>query len=76
MQKLSNQDGEFSSLMQWIFKELPKEEVEDWAVTAWSIWDARNRFVHEDCQVPSQTIRANALAIRSDFNQARLSFQH
>uniref|UniRef100_A0A2N9ERP4 non-specific serine/threonine protein kinase n=1 Tax=Fagus sylvatica TaxID=28930 RepID=A0A2N9ERP4_FAGSY len=55
---------------------LPKEEVEDWAVTAWSIWNARNRFVHEDCQIPPQTIRANALAIRSEFNQARLSFQH
>uniref|UniRef100_A0A2N9IBV7 Reverse transcriptase domain-containing protein n=1 Tax=Fagus sylvatica TaxID=28930 RepID=A0A2N9IBV7_FAGSY len=76
LQKLSNQDGEFSRLMQWIFKALPKEEVEDWAITAWSIWNARNRFVHEDCQVPPQTIRANALAIRSEFNQARLSFQH
>uniref|UniRef100_A0A2N9IH27 Reverse transcriptase domain-containing protein n=1 Tax=Fagus sylvatica TaxID=28930 RepID=A0A2N9IH27_FAGSY len=76
LQKLSNQDGEFSRFLQWIFKALPKEEVEDWAVTAWSIWNARNRFVHEDCQVPPQTIRANALAIRSEFNQARLSFQH
>jgi hypothetical protein len=76
MQKLSNQDGEFSRFMQWIFKAFPKEEVEDWAVTAWSIWNARNRFVHEDYQVPPQTIRANALAIRSEFNQARLSFQH
>uniref|UniRef100_A0A2N9HFR8 Reverse transcriptase domain-containing protein n=1 Tax=Fagus sylvatica TaxID=28930 RepID=A0A2N9HFR8_FAGSY len=76
MQKLSNQDGEFSSFMQWILKEFPKEEVEDWAIIAWSIWNARNRFVHEDCQVPPQTIRANALAIRYEFNQARLSFQH
>jgi hypothetical protein len=76
LQKLSNQDGEFSRFLQWIFKALPKEEVEDWAVTAWSIWNARNRFVHEDCQIPPQTIRANALAIRSEFNQARLSFQH
>jgi hypothetical protein len=76
MQKLSYQDGEFSSFMQWILKEFPKEEVEDWAATAWSIWNARNRFVHEGCQVPPQTIRANALAIRSEFNQARLSFQH
>jgi hypothetical protein len=76
MQKLSNLDGEFSSFMQWILKEFPKEEVKDWAATAWSIWNARNRFVHEDCQVPPQTIRANALAIRSEFNQARLSFQH
>uniref|UniRef100_A0A2N9GPL3 Reverse transcriptase domain-containing protein n=1 Tax=Fagus sylvatica TaxID=28930 RepID=A0A2N9GPL3_FAGSY len=57
-------------------KEFHKEEVEDWAVTAWSIWNACNRFVHEDCQVPPQTIRANALALRSEFNRARLSFQH
>jgi hypothetical protein len=76
LQKLSNQDGEFSRFLQWIFKALPKEEVEDWAFTAWSIWNARNRFVHEDYQIPPQTIRANALAIRSEFNQARLSFQH
>uniref|UniRef100_A0A2N9GD75 Uncharacterized protein n=1 Tax=Fagus sylvatica TaxID=28930 RepID=A0A2N9GD75_FAGSY len=69
--------GSSLAFMQWILKEFPKEEVEDWAaIIAWSIWNARNRFVHEDCQVPPQTIRANALAIRYEFNQARLSFQH
>ncbi len=42
MQKISNQGGGFSMFMQWIFQQFSRDEVEEWAIIAWSIWNARN----------------------------------
>jgi hypothetical protein len=45
MQKLPNQGGDFSVFMRWIFQECSRKEIADWALLAWAIWNARNRFV-------------------------------
>jgi hypothetical protein len=62
--------------MQWIFQQFPKAEVEDWAVTAWSICNARNRLVHEGCQLSPMMIRTEAMALKRDFIRAKLSAEH
>ena len=62
--------------MQWIFQQFPKVEVQDWAVTAWSIWNARNRLVHEGCQLSPMMIRTEATALKRDFNRAKLYAEH
>jgi hypothetical protein len=56
MQKLHNQGGDFSMFMLWIYQQFTKEEVEDWAVTAWSIWNARNSFVQKERQLSPMVI--------------------
>jgi hypothetical protein len=76
MQKLPNQGGDFPMFMQWIFQQFPKDEVEDWAVTAWSIWNARNQLVHEECQLSPMIIRTEAMALKRDFIRAKLSTKH
>ena len=35
----------------WIFQNLPKEALEDWAAVDWSVWNARNKMVFEDGHV-------------------------
>ena len=62
--------------MQWIFQQFPKAEVEDWAVTAWSIWNARNQLVHEGCQLSPTMIRIEAMALKRDFIRAKLFAEH
>jgi hypothetical protein len=76
MQKLPNQGGDFSMFMLWIYQQFTKEEVEDWAITAWSIWNARNSFVQKERQLSPMVIRAEAVSLRRDFLQAKSSIQH
>ena len=73
MQKIPNQEGDFSSFMQWIFQQFSREEVEEWAITAWSIWNAQNCFVFKDRQLSPSTIRSEAMSLRRDFIQAKSS---
>ena len=56
LQKLPNQEGDFSRFMQWIFQQFSKGEVEEWAIITWSIWNARNSYVIKDRQLSPQTI--------------------
>jgi hypothetical protein len=75
MQKLPNSGGEFSILMNRIFKDFNREEINDWAITAWAIWNARNRFVFEGCQLPPVHIQREVVALGQDYPIARSTVQ-
>jgi hypothetical protein len=70
MQKLPNRGDDFARLMVWIFQNFPKEAVEEWATTAWSIWSARNCYLFEAHQKSPQFIRIEALNLLRDYHQA------
>ena len=59
--------------MQWIFKNFTSDALAEWATVAWSIWNACNKMVYEDCQLPPAIILSNGLTIVCDFKQAKSS---
>ena len=73
VQKISNQAEEFSGFMQWIFKNFSSDALAEWAAVVLSIWNARNKMVYEDCQLPPTLILSNGLSIVHDFKQAKTS---
>jgi exonuclease III len=73
VQKIPNQVGEFSGFMQWIFKNFNSNAIAEWAAVAWSIWNARNKVIFEDHQLPPAVILSNGLAIVDEFKKAKMS---
>uniref|UniRef100_A0A2N9J884 Reverse transcriptase domain-containing protein n=1 Tax=Fagus sylvatica TaxID=28930 RepID=A0A2N9J884_FAGSY len=67
VQKIPNQAEEFSGFMQWIFRNFTSDALAEWAAVVWSIWNARNKMVYEDCQLPPALILSNGLSIVRDF---------
>ncbi len=73
VQKIPNQVEEFFDFMQWIFKHFISDALAEWAAVAWSIWNARNKMIHEDCQLLPEIILLNGLTIVRDFTEAKSS---
>ncbi len=73
MQKLSNQGGDFSAFMVSMFQDFPKAEIEEWAITSWAIWNARNRFIHDQVQLSPSVIRTLAQDLDRDYKAAKTS---
>uniref|UniRef100_A0A2N9I5I3 Reverse transcriptase domain-containing protein n=1 Tax=Fagus sylvatica TaxID=28930 RepID=A0A2N9I5I3_FAGSY len=75
VQKIPNQAEEFSGFMQWIFRNFTSDALAEWAAVVWSIWNARNKMVYEDCQLPPALILSNGLSIVRDFKHLYWRFQ-
>ena len=71
VQKIPNQAEEFLGFMQWIFRNFTLDALAEWAVVAWSIWNARNKMVYEDCQLPPALILSNGLLLCVISNRRR-----
>ena len=71
VQKLPNQGDDFARFMLWMFQNFSKDELEDWAITAWAIWSARNCFIFEAHQKSPQHIRREALLLLREYHQAK-----
>ena len=67
--KVSNQ--EFHLVSRDLFNVLSKEEMEIWAVTAWSIWNARNALIHEGTQFHPSIIFDHGMSLLRDHLQAQ-----
>lgn len=48
---------------------LQVDELEKWAVTTWSLWNARNKFIHEGIQSQPESIVDREASLRSDFQK-------
>ena len=59
--------------MQWIFKNFNSNALAEWAAVAWSIWNARNKIIFGDHQLPPAVILSNGLAIVDEFKKAKMS---
>ena len=56
IQKCSNGDSDFFLLFKKMQTKLSKQELETWAITAWAIWNARNKVYFEQFQPQPQII--------------------
>ena len=63
--KCSNEVDDFFLLFQQMRNKLSKLELERWTVTAWAIWNARNKFYFQQIQTHPRVIleRANGLLV-------------
>ncbi|GMY38278.1 hypothetical protein FCV25MIE_33522 [Fagus crenata] len=60
---------EFFLLTQDLTQALNSQELELWAVTYWSIWNARNKFVHDAVMIHPSLIFDNAMRLLQDFHR-------
>ena len=61
IQKLSNVAQEFLFLFRYLLNKLPCQELEQWAMISWVIWNAQNRFFFEKFQDHPKSILAGLL---------------
>ncbi len=69
IQKLQVEIGDFFLLTQDLTQSLNRQELEVWAVTCWSIWNARNKFFHEAVMNHPSLIFDNAIRLLQDFHR-------
>jgi hypothetical protein len=69
IQKLQVATVEFFLLTQNLTQSLNRQELELWAVTCWSIWNARNKFVHDAVMSHPRLIFDNAMRLLQDFHR-------
>ena len=58
--KCSNEVDDFFLLFQQMRNKLSKLELERWTVTAWAIWNARNKFYFQQIQTHPRVILEGA----------------
>ena len=62
IQKCSNTASDFFLLFKHMLTILSPTEMDRWAIIAWTIWNARNRFYFKHIQLHPQTIMDEARA--------------
>ena len=61
----------FGNLVSHLFLYLKKEVVENWAVVAWSLWNARNRWIHEGVQSSLESIVDRGVSLLHDYKRVQ-----
>ena len=67
LQKCSNDAQDIFMLFRWLIDKLSKQELERWTVTAWAIWNARNKYYFEHIQIQPKTILDGALGFLQEY---------
>ena len=55
------------SLFRWLLNKLSRQKLENWAVTAWAIWNARNKFYFEHIQTHPKVILDGAIGFLQEY---------
>uniref|UniRef100_A0A2N9GD29 Reverse transcriptase domain-containing protein n=1 Tax=Fagus sylvatica TaxID=28930 RepID=A0A2N9GD29_FAGSY len=71
LQKCQISKEAFGNLVSHLFLYLKKEEVENWAVVAWSLWNARNRWIHEGVQSSLESIVDRGVSLLRDYKRVQ-----
>ena len=71
LQKCQTSEEAFGNLVSHLFLYLKKEEVEIWAVVAWSLWNARNRWIHEGVQSSLEFIVDKGVSLLRDYKRVQ-----
>ncbi|XP_075655192.1 uncharacterized protein LOC142625413 [Castanea sativa] len=69
LQKCGARIQTFHLLARQLMEKLTREEQELWAMVAWSIWNARNRFYFEDTQSQPSDILKGATTLLQDYHR-------
>ncbi|XP_075640362.1 uncharacterized protein LOC142612126 [Castanea sativa] len=69
LQKCGARIQTFHLLARQLMEKLMREEQELWAMVAWSIWNARNRFYFEDTQNQPSDILRGATTLLQDYHR-------
>jgi hypothetical protein len=69
LQKSHISEEVFILLVMNLMEVLQVDELEKWAVTTWSLWNARNKFIHEGIQSQPESIVDREASLRSDFQK-------
>lgn len=67
--KSSSEAPCFYLLARQMLDRLPKKEMEVWAMTAWSLWTARNKFHFEQVQTPPTLIFRRASSLLDEYQR-------
>ena len=69
IQKCSNEAGDFFLLFKMLQQKHCSSELEKWAITAWMIWNARNRFYFEQTQLHPRCIFYSAMGLLEEYQR-------
>ncbi|KAK9993078.1 hypothetical protein SO802_022781 [Lithocarpus litseifolius] len=69
LQKCDSSALDFLSLAWTLVEKLSREELETWAMVAWSIWNARSRLQFEAAQTPPQIILKGAVSLLEEYQR-------
>lgn len=56
-------------LFRWLIDKLLQQELERWAVIAWAIWNARNKFYFEHIQTHPKSIFGEAIGFLQEYQR-------
>ena len=68
-QKCSNVASDFFLLFRQMQRKLSQQELEKWAVTAWVIWTARNKFYFQHYQTHPKVIADMACGLLEEYQR-------
>ena len=63
---------EYQLVVKDLVKSLPREELEEWALLSWSIWNAQNSFIHEKSSIRPMVVYEKSLDLLKDFKQSQV----
>lgn len=76
IQKFSNYVQDFFMLFHWLIDRLPQQELEQWAVTTWAIWNARNKYYFEHIQIHPKSIPDGAISFLQEYQRLVAAQSH
>ena len=69
LQKCSNETEDFFLLFIMLQRKLDQRDLERWAITTWSIWNARNRFYFEHVQAHPKAMFDSAMGLLEEYQR-------
>lgn len=69
LQKCPNAVADFFDLLRLLQSRLDCSDLEVWAITAWALWNARNKFYFENMQLQPKAIADGALALLTEYQR-------
>ena len=69
LQKCPNEVTDFFVQLKMLQDRLDHSDIEVWAITAWALWNARNKFYFEKVQLQPKVIADGALALLTEYQR-------
>ena len=69
LQKCPNELSDFFVLFRMLQNRLDRSDIEVWAITAWALWNAKNKFYFERVQMHPKVIADGALALLTEYQR-------
>jgi hypothetical protein len=64
-----DEDQDFFNLTLLVAQCSTNEELQEWFMISWAVWDARNRYVFDNTQLQPTTILSTTLKYLEDFKK-------